>query len=500
MIRVFAAAFLALSLSAQDAPSIAMLVRDPALDAARVQSVLGATDPLVRATAARVATVRGVTGALPRIREVLATEKNAEAAREQIRALVINGSEEDVAFAATQLARFPSSIDSDFSEAIARRGAPAATELYLKYQPQLRDVRPFVMQSLFGRPAEIHATTLRFIVANDARAVRTLIDGARAAKMPVNAEVIAAALQSSSSEIRAAAMWDLAEGGNVPEVAVREGASVAEAFAGEVLRRMRGSKPVERAEWLAWLETGAGRAGVPSAESVRKQLTEKEREALIDKRFASMAKGPSVEASRQVATPPFRVSTELPAGLAAKLFDKTRCNAAWIGTAAVQLDRAGRVQTADASITETKCAEVAETLLLLSFAEPVGLTSELASPHMLLVKPKGGGCFDEHPAGTTSSEMHRIGGDITVPKVIKREEPEYPLSARQAGIGGVVLAEAIITRSGCVRDVRLLRQTESPALNAAALLALSKWKFTPGALDGQPVDVIFHLTLNFRLR
>jgi hypothetical protein len=29
-------------------------------------------------------------------------------------------------------------------------------------------------------------------------------------------------------------------------------------------------------------------------------------------------------------------------------------------------------------------------------------------------------------------------------------------------------------------------------------MAVSSWKFTPGYLDGKPVDVIFNLTINFK--
>jgi Gram-negative bacterial TonB protein C-terminal len=37
-----------------------------------------------------------------------------------------------------------------------------------------------------------------------------------------------------------------------------------------------------------------------------------------------------------------------------------------------------------------------------------------------------------------------------------------------------------------------------PELNRAALEALSKWTFTPGTLNGVPVDVLFNYTINFK--
>jgi TonB family protein len=63
----------------------------------------------------------------------------------------------------------------------------------------------------------------------------------------------------------------------------------------------------------------------------------------------------------------------------------------------------------------------------------------------------------------------------------------------------IVIAEAIITKTGCVRDARLLVQAPYGDINAAALLALAKWKFEPATLEGQSVDVIVNITINFRV-
>jgi periplasmic protein TonB len=37
-------------------------------------------------------------------------------------------------------------------------------------------------------------------------------------------------------------------------------------------------------------------------------------------------------------------------------------------------------------------------------------------------------------------------------------------------------------------------------LDLQALEAVRKWKFKPGTLNGQPVPVIYNLTVNFRLQ
>ena len=128
MLRFVLACLLAsVPVFAKDAVTIALHVNEPVLDSAIMTDAIADADPLTRATAARVITARGATGMLANVRDALASETDANAAREEVRALTILGSEEDIAFAATHLPKFPASIDTDFSEAIARRGAPSAT-------------------------------------------------------------------------------------------------------------------------------------------------------------------------------------------------------------------------------------------------------------------------------------------------------------------------------------------------------------------------------------
>ena len=87
---------------------------------------------------------------------------------------------------------------------------------------------------------------------------------------------------------------------------------------------------------------------------------------------------------------------------------------------------------------------------------------------------------------------------IEAPVVVKRVELVYPEGAKKAGVQGIVIVEAIIDRNGDVRDVKVLKPLPM-GLDAAAVAAIRQWKFKPGTLNGQPVDVIFNLTINARL-
>jgi TonB family protein len=91
-----------------------------------------------------------------------------------------------------------------------------------------------------------------------------------------------------------------------------------------------------------------------------------------------------------------------------------------------------------------------------------------------------------------------VGGDVKAPVAIKRVEPIYPNAAREARIIGFVVLEVLIDKTGAVTDVAVIKDV--PGLSDAAIDAVRQWIFQPATKNGEPVDVIFHLTISFRLR
>jgi len=92
----------------------------------------------------------------------------------------------------------------------------------------------------------------------------------------------------------------------------------------------------------------------------------------------------------------------------------------------------------------------------------------------------------------------RVGGDVKAPTIITKVEPQYPEVARKARISGIVIVECTINKNGDVTDVHVLKPLPF-GLDQAAVEAVRRWKFRPGTLNGQPVDVLFNLTVNFKL-
>lgn len=110
----------------------------------------------------------------------------------------------------------------------------------------------------------------------------------------------------------------------------------------------------------------------------------------------------------------------------------------------------------------------------------------------------GGTGTEPAPAPPAPSGPVRVGGNVKAPIVVHREDPEYTEVARRARVGGVVVVEAIIDRNGNVDKVTVVKGLPM-GLSDSAVAAVRRWKFKPGTMGGRPVDVIFNLTVVFRL-
>ena len=517
-----AAAFLLLLAStlrgAGDAAAVALLVHETSLAAEILVPHVRSSDPIVRATAARVALVREV-AIVAALREALAAETVAETAREQVRAVVILGGDDDVAFAAQQLARFPSSIDTDFAAAVARVGAPRAIDLHLRHRAALRNPAPSIKYALWGRSAHLTSTAARLLGAKDERAFTELLNVASGSLQQLDPGVVAAALSSESDEIVVRTLWYVieswaAEPAAMPSaireraVSRRERASAEETFARIILERMLGAKITTHTESIPWLRTPLGHARVPQRKPILRFLSLEEQDALRDEALGKLPPAPK-GATTAVREPSFALPPTLPPGLAELLLKETRCSDGWLGIAKATVDRAGRVQTVDLSnVTAARgCRRAIATILRLTLAEPSSINAPLAANDLLVVKAeRDASCLDDNLvdgviAGATS-ETPQVGGDVKPPQALRRVEPHFPASVRRQvpeGTVHLVVIESLISRSGCVRDLRLLSQTQWGELNGAAVKALSRWKFKPGTLNGVPVDVIFNITVSFKL-
>lgn len=84
----------------------------------------------------------------------------------------------------------------------------------------------------------------------------------------------------------------------------------------------------------------------------------------------------------------------------------------------------------------------------------------------------------------------------TPPKAVELVSPEYPPTLKQRGTEGNVVVAFTVDTQGRVQDVEV-REATNDEFEAAAVAAVSKWRFTPALRDGQPVAVHLVQRLDF---
>jgi len=81
-------------------------------------------------------------------------------------------------------------------------------------------------------------------------------------------------------------------------------------------------------------------------------------------------------------------------------------------------------------------------------------------------------------------------------RLLYRPDPEYPMAAKTAHIGGTVIVLATIGKDGLVKKVDLVN-SRNESLTVASINAVKGWKFKPILVDGEAVEVHFLIQVNF---
>jgi protein TonB len=91
----------------------------------------------------------------------------------------------------------------------------------------------------------------------------------------------------------------------------------------------------------------------------------------------------------------------------------------------------------------------------------------------------------------------RVGGNVQAAKLISQPRPAYPPLARQARIQGTVRFNAVIGRDGTIQNLTLV--SGHPLLVPSATEAVRQWRYQPTLLNGEPVEVVTVIDVNFTL-
>jgi TonB family protein len=497
----------------------------------RLEAALRDPAPEVRAVAARVAHVGFVKGLAGALRQVLSTENDAEAAREEIRALAAFGPPAEDSHLMKAAARFAGRLDSDLLETLARTRQAAVIDLLLDRANSfaISHRREAELARLASRltPEELVRYGTALLAREDPGRWRALLAAADSRRVSLPDALLAGGLRSRVPEIAGRSAWRLAllrASGRAPAANLLEGISPPQTadpdvhFAFEVARRSPGDTFVDDERWISSLAASAETLAdsVGPGDPILALLSKAEREALrrrwerrnptIKAVFWDPRPAPAPEAPGSLA---LRSLAGLPRGVAVDAIEVSGCRPkkdGFFGAAAMRYNVEGRplrVTPMDVSVSK-QCETASRNLFVMMLAPASALPiNEGPEIFVALARKDCVGELDEAavpPAGSPVEEpaIHRVGSDIEPPALVNRVEPQYPEDARRDGLAGVVILEAVISASGCVREVLVLKGVD-PRLDFQAFKAVSQWHYRPARLEGRPVRVYLTVTVTFRL-
>jgi protein TonB len=98
---------------------------------------------------------------------------------------------------------------------------------------------------------------------------------------------------------------------------------------------------------------------------------------------------------------------------------------------------------------------------------------------------------------TEPTKPHRIGGDVLAAKLIRQVVPAYPALAKQVRVSGTVKLIGVISKDGTIQQLQVV--SGHPLLVSSALEAVRQWIYRPTHLNGEPVEVVAPIDVNFTL-
>lgn len=91
----------------------------------------------------------------------------------------------------------------------------------------------------------------------------------------------------------------------------------------------------------------------------------------------------------------------------------------------------------------------------------------------------------------------RVSAGVAAGQLLAPIQPQYPVIARTVGVQGTVVIEAVISTAGTVEQARVV--SGPPLLTQAALDAVSRARYRPYLLNGQPIAVETTIRIIFSL-
>ena len=125
-------------------------------------------------------------------------------------------------------------------------------------------------------------------------------------------------------------------------------------------------------------------------------------------------------------------------------------------------------------------------------ASPGGPASTGGDPPISVSDAEQGPC--------STGELLTTRGCVTVPRIQKKVEPQFPSGQKRSPFPRTVVLAAIVETDGTVSSVQVVKSTAGAGakeLEESAVRAVEQWRYEPGRLGDKPVRVSFTVTVKF---
>ena len=104
------------------------------------------------------------------------------------------------------------------------------------------------------------------------------------------------------------------------------------------------------------------------------------------------------------------------------------------------------------------------------------------------------------PTAQTPTRPVRVSAGVQPARLLRRTPPIYPQQERDNGVQGYVTFHAVIDKAGFISSTQLATPYAKPDFVQAALDAIKNWQYEPTRLNGEPVEVMTEITIDFTLQ
>lgn len=120
--------------------------------------------------------------------------------------------------------------------------------------------------------------------------------------------------------------------------------------------------------------------------------------------------------------------------------------------------------------------------------------------------PAGPGALPLPPMeGLPAIDVGNMGGPFAIGQLdapltpLARISPVYPLLAKRRGIEGEVQVAFVVDQNGTVKNIEILSAIPQGFFEQSVRNCVSKWRFKPGTVGGEPVETKVETAIKFEL-